>query len=80
MALVVGLIALVIVNYHQLVARYPQGGGAAAAAGEAFGEGWAFLPIGALIVDFVLTIAISAAAGASALIAYLPGLAPSNSR
>ncbi len=74
MALVVGLIALVIVNYHQLVARYPQGGGAAAAAGEAFGEGWAFLPIGALIVDFVLT--ISAAAGASALIAYLPGLAP----
>jgi hypothetical protein len=75
MALVVGLIALVIVNYHQLVARYPQGGGAAAAAGEAFGEGWAFLPIGALIVDFVLTIAISAAAGASALIAYLPALA-----
>src|SRR5437763_14869902 len=55
MGLVVGLIALVIVNYHQLVARYPQGGGAAAAAGEAFGEAWAFLPIGALIVDFVLT-------------------------
>src|SRR4051794_40825045 len=76
MALVVGLIALVIVNYHQLVARYPGGGGAAAASGEAFGEGWAFLPIGALIVDFVLTIAISAAAGASALIAYLPALAP----
>ena len=75
MTLVVGLIALVIVNYHHLVARYPNGGGAAAAAGEAFGEGWAFLPIGALIVDFVLTIAISAAAGASALIAYLPALA-----
>jgi len=75
MALVVGLIGLVIVNYQQLVARYPGGGGAAAAAGEAFGEAWAFLPIGALIVDFVLTIAISAAAGASALIAYLPALA-----
>ncbi|MEU4850612.1 amino acid permease [Streptomyces gilvosporeus] len=76
MGLVVGLIALVIVNYHQLVARYPQGGGAAAAAGEAFGEAWAFLPIGALIVDFVLTIAISSAAGASAIIAYLPEAAP----
>lgn len=75
MGLVIAVVALVIVNYHQLVARYPQGGGAAAAAGEAFGEAWAFVPIGALIVDFVLTIAISSAAGASALIAYVPALA-----
>jgi hypothetical protein len=35
-----------------------------------------FLPIGALIVDFVLTITISIAAAVSAVIAYLPGLAP----
>ncbi|AEK44354.1 hypothetical protein RAM_29395 [Amycolatopsis mediterranei S699] len=76
MALVVGIVVLVIVNYHQLVARYPQGGGAAAATGEAFGEGAAFIPIGALIVDFVLTIAISSAAGASAVIAFVPALAP----
>ena len=76
MGLVVAIIALVITNYHQLVARFPEGGDAAAAAGKAFGEGWAFVPIGALIVDFVLTIAISAAAGASALIDYVPALAP----
>ncbi len=76
MALVVAIIALVIVNYQQLIRRYPQGGGAAAATGEAFGEAWAFVPIGALIVDFVLTIAISVSAGASAVIAYFPGLAP----
>ena len=76
MGLVVAIIALVITNYHQLVARFPEGGGAAAAAGKAFGEAWAFVPIGALIVDFVLTIAISAAAGASAVIDYVPGLAP----
>jgi amino acid transporter len=75
MALVVAVIALVIVNYHQLVARYPNGGGASAAIGEAFGEAWAFIPIGALIVDFVLTIAISVSAGASAVIAYYPALA-----
>lgn len=62
MSLVVVLIALIICNYHQLIARFPQGGGAAAAAGAAFGEGWTFIPIGALIVDFVLTIAISVAA------------------
>jgi amino acid transporter len=76
MGLVVAIIALVITNYHQLVARFPEGGGAAAAAGKAFGEGWAFVPIGALIVDFVLTIAISVAAGASAIIDYVPGFAP----
>jgi amino acid transporter len=76
MALVVAIVALVIVNYQQIVARYPGGGGASAAVGEAFGEGWAFLPVGALVVDFVLTIAISVSAGASAIIAYLPGLAP----
>jgi amino acid transporter len=75
MALVVLIIALVILNYQQIVARYPSGGGASAAVGEAFGEGLAFIPVGALIVDFVLTIAISAAAASSAIIAYLPALA-----
>ena len=55
------------------MARFP-GGGDAAAAGTAFGEGWAFLPLGALIVDYALTIAISVAAAASAVIAYQPSL------
>jgi amino acid transporter len=76
MALVIVVIAVVTLNYHQLVARFPDGGGSAAATGAAFGEAWAFLPIGALVVDFVLTIAISVAAGASAIVAYFPWLAP----
>ncbi len=76
MALVILVIGIVTLNYHQLVARFPQGGGAAAAAGAALGEAWAFIPMGALIVDFVLTIAISIAASASALIAFVPLLAP----
>ncbi|MFB9820551.1 hypothetical protein [Arthrobacter ramosus] len=76
MVLVVAIVALVIVNYRQLVARYPRGGGAPAAVGEAFGDGWSFIPIGALVVDFVLTIAISVSAGSSAVIAYFPALAP----
>jgi len=75
MALVVAIIALVIVNYRQLISRYPQGGGASAAVGEAFGDRFSFIPIGALVVDFVLTIAISVSAGASAIIAYFPALA-----
>lgn len=76
MLLVVAIIALVVINYRALITRYPQGGGASAAVGEAFGDAWSFLPIGALVVDFVLTIAISVSAGSSAIIAYLPELAP----
>ncbi|WP_234809592.1 amino acid permease [Mycolicibacterium tusciae] len=75
MGLVVAIIAVLVVNYHQLVGRYPQGGGAPAAAAEAFGEASAFIPIAALIVDFALTIAISTAAAASAIIAFFPSLA-----
>ena len=74
--MVLGVIALVDVNYWQLVARFPLGGGSPEAAARAFGTGWVFVPIGALIVDFVLTIAISIAAAVSALIAYFPSLAP----
>ena len=74
MGVVLAIIALVSVNYHQLYARFPEGGGDAAATGSAFGEGWAFLPLGSLIVDYALTISISVAAGASAIIAYAPSL------
>jgi len=76
MGLVVGIIFLVRLNYTQLIRRFPQGGGSVAATAVAFGEGWAFAPLGALIVDFVLTIAISTAAAASAVIALIPSVAP----
>ena len=76
MGLVVGIIVVVSVTYHQLIGRFPSGGGGPEGVAEAFGEGWAFLPLGALLVDFTLTVAVSCAAGAAALIAYLPGLEP----
>lgn len=75
MSLVLGAIALVSAGYHRLIARFPNGGGGAEALAAAFGEGWAFLPLGALLVDFTLTIAVSCAAAASALIAQAPELA-----
>ncbi len=74
MGVVLAVVLVVSLNYHQLYARFPEGGGDVAAAGQAFGDAWAFLPLGALIVDYGLTIAISAAAGTSALVAFLPGL------
>lgn len=76
MALVVATIALVAASYTQLIRRFPSGGGGAEALAEAFGEGWAFLPLGALMVDFTLTIAVSCAAASSALIAWIPALSP----
>jgi hypothetical protein len=72
MCLVIAVDALIAVNYWHLIARFPQGGGGAEAAARAFGTAWVFVPIGALVVDFVLTIAISIAAAGSALIAYVP--------
>jgi hypothetical protein len=74
MALVVGTVAIVAATYHQLIGRFPEGGGGARSVASAYGEGWAFIPLGALLVDFTITVAISCAAGASAIIAYVPAL------
>ncbi|HEU4906736.1 MAG TPA: amino acid permease [Solirubrobacterales bacterium] len=74
MAIVVGIVVVVAITYHQLIGRFPQGGGGPEAVAHAFGEGWAFLPLGALLVDFTLTVAVSCAAAAAALIAYAPEL------
>ena len=76
MGVVLAVVLVVSFNYHRLYDRFPEGGGDAAATGRAFGESWAFLPLGALVVDYALTIAISAAAGASAVIAYVSALEP----
>lgn len=75
MSLVVLVIALVAAGYHRVIGRFPGGGGGAEAIAAAFGERFAFVAIGALVVDFTLTIAVSAAAAASAIVAAEPGLA-----
>jgi amino acid transporter len=76
MGLVILVVAIIVANYSQLVSRFPEGGGGAAATGQAFGEAWAFVPIGALMVDFVLTISVSVSSGASNIVAYMPELSP----
>ncbi len=77
MALVVGIVVVISLTYHQLIGRFPEGGGGPEGVAAAFGEGWTFLPLGALLVDFTLTVAVSSSAGAAALIAYVPSLAAS---
>jgi hypothetical protein len=74
MALVVAIIAVIAGTYHQLIGRFPAGGGGPRSLAVAFGDGWAFVPLAALLVDFTLTVAVSCAAGAAAVIAYWPSL------
>jgi hypothetical protein len=74
MGLVVGIIVVVAATYHQLIGRFPSGAGGPKAVALAFGDDWVFLPLGALLVDFTLTVAVSCSAGAAAAIAYVPGL------
>ncbi len=74
MAAIIAIIAVISATYDDLIRRFPNGGGGPQGVVAAFSEGWAFIPLGALLVDFTLTVAVSCAAGASALIAYLPGL------
>jgi hypothetical protein len=75
MGVVVGIIVVISLTYHQLIGRFPEGGGGPEGVAAAFGEGWTFLPLGALLVDFTLTVAVSCSAGAASAIAYLPSLA-----
>ncbi len=76
MAAIIAIIAVISATYDDLIRRFPNGGGGPQGVVVAFSEGWAFVPLGALLVDFTLTVAVSCAAGASALIAYLPDLEP----
>jgi hypothetical protein len=73
MGLVVGIIVVVAATYHQLIGRFPSGAGGPKAVATAFGDGWVFLPLAALLVDFTLTVAVSCSAAAA--VAYVPGLA-----
>jgi len=75
-ALVVAATGLLVASYHRLVAAFPRGGGAAAATAAGFGPGWALVPLGALLVDDTLTVALSAAEAATALGASWSALAP----
>lgn len=59
MAAVVAIIAVISATYDELIGCFPKGGGGPRGVGEAFGEGWAFIPLGALLVDFTLTVAVS---------------------
>lgn len=71
---VVILLGIVIFSYRQTVYAYPQGGGAFIVSRENLGEFWGLLAASALLVGYVLTVAVSIAAGVNAIISAFPEL------
>ncbi len=73
---IVALLAILVLSYTQVIDAYPGGGGAYAVSLENLGRGWARLAAAALIIDYVLTVAVSVAAGIAALTSAFPVLLP----
>jgi amino acid transporter len=69
------LFAMVAVSYRQTVMAYPSGGGAYAVARDNLGLPAGMLAASALLTDYVLTVAVSIAAGVAAVISAAPTLA-----
>ena len=71
---VCGMLGLLVVSYTQVIAAYPDGGGAYAVAKANLGRWLALLAAASLVVDYVLTVAVSLAAGAASLGSAFPAL------
>jgi amino acid transporter len=71
---IVLLLAIVALSYRQTIKAYPSGGGAYIVAHENLGQKPGLLAAGALMVDYVLTVAVSVAAGVAAVTSAAPGL------
>ncbi|MGO4592417.1 APC family permease [Leifsonia sp. 2TAF2] len=75
-AAVVVLLVTVVLSYRQLVKAYPSGGGDYEVAHKNLGEKAGLIVASALLVDYVLTVAVSVASGVDNIISALPFLAP----
>ena len=75
-AMVVLLMVIVVLSYRKVVAAYPSGGGDYEVAKTNIGEKSALVVAAALLLDYVMTVAVSIASGTDNLISAFPGLDP----
>lgn len=75
-AAVVVLLIVVVLSYRQLIKAYPSGGGDYEVASKNLGEIPGVIVAAALLVDYVLTVAVSVASGVDNIISAVPGLDP----
>src|SRR5207247_4041142 len=69
---IVGLVAILTVSYRQTIYAYPSGGGAYVVAKCTLGEHPGLVAAAALLIDYVLTVAVSVAAGLAAVTSAAP--------
>jgi amino acid transporter len=62
------LLAIVVISYRQTIHAYPSGGGAYIVSRENLGEYPALVAGASLLVDYVLTVAVSVSAGVAAIL------------
>jgi amino acid transporter len=70
------LLAIVATSYYQTVHGYPSGGGAYIVAHDNLGVWPGLVAAAALLIDYVLTVAVSITAGVAAITSAFPGLVP----
>jgi amino acid transporter len=71
---ITAMLALLVVSYTQVIAAHPEGGGAYSVAKSNLGRWPSLLAAAAVVVDYILTVAVSLAAGAASLGSVFPGL------
>ena len=75
-AVLLCLLGLLYISYRQTITAYPTGGGAYTVAKENLGVHAGLLAAAALMIDYVLNVAVGISAGIAALVSAFPGLHP----
>jgi amino acid transporter len=73
-AVVLGLLVLTTLSYREVVMIYTRAGGSYVVARENFGPKIAQIASVALLIDYIVTVAVQAAAGTAAITSLLPSL------
>jgi amino acid transporter len=71
---ITAMLGLLVVSYTQVIDAYPEGGGAYSVAKANLGRWPSLLAAASVVVDYVLTVAVSLAAGAASLGSVFPSL------
>ncbi len=69
---IAAILAIVVFSYRQTIHAYPSGGGAYIVAKDNLGEMPALIAAASLLIDYVLTVAVSIAAGVAAITSAIP--------
>ncbi|WP_341779484.1 APC family permease [Levilactobacillus sp. HBUAS70063] len=75
-ALVLVLLFAITLSYQQIIHAYPTGGGAYVVASTNWGQSAGLVAGGSLLVDYMLTVAVSTTSGTEAITSAIPALSP----